>query len=82
MEIHLRFKGTPAQLRVVAAMVARRWTKTGGHADPKLPTTVSKTWDLGTTSIFWVVYANIADILAAGAVKNDKIALGKVRFLC
>ena len=29
MEIHLRFKGTPAQFRVVAAMVARRWTKIG-----------------------------------------------------
>jgi len=29
MEIHLRFKGTPAQFRVVAAMVARRWTQIG-----------------------------------------------------
>jgi len=29
MEIHLRFKGTPAQFRVVAAMVARRWTRVG-----------------------------------------------------
>jgi len=29
MEVHLRFKGTPTQFRIVAAMVARRWAKIG-----------------------------------------------------